>query len=455
MPESAPRVHVDQADWTALLPFVRLFRGFRMAIHPAKLLLALLLVVLTYLGGLGMDLIWGAQVTPGEVRQHLGVSGYAANVFEAPPRDIDSQNAGRAGVFETTLAVQSRAFEQLIVSATQFNFGFTGFLAGKGFDSGGVLGALSVMILGVPGWLYTTHPAFLAVFLAFAFLLMALFGGAIARLAAVQATRDLRPSAFTALRFTAVRYPWFVLMPIIPLIVVVLIGVVLGLAGLLLFNFAYLDVVGGALFGLFLLAGFVMSVILIGLLIAAPLLLPSLAVEGTDAFEASSRVFHYVTGRPWQYLFYNLVMVVYGAVTYLFVGLVVFLTLWCTKVGVGLWAFASIGEDGPNRFDAILPAPRLGELVHTVEWAALDGTGATAAAIVMVWVKLLIALLPAFAVSFFFCEQTWIYLLLRRSADGSELDEVHLEAADQPEREHMPDKVEPAETGAASGESQT
>ncbi len=224
----------------------------------------------------------------------------------------------------------------------------------------------------------------------------------------------------------------------IPLVVVVLIGLVLALLGLALFNLPILDVIGALLFGVLLLGGLVMALILTGELIASPLLMPALAVEGSDAFDAISRAFNYIIGRPWRYLFYNLVMVVYGAITYLFVGLIVFVALWCTKVAMGLWVFTSVGEgaNAVNRFDAILPAPQLGELVPAVDWAALHGSSWLAAWIIMVWVKLLIALLPAFAVSFFFCEQTWIYLLLRRSADGSELDEVHLEPQDQPDTTH-------------------
>lgn len=453
MVEGHTRVHVEQADWRTLLPFVRLFRGFRMAIHPARLGLALALVVLTYLGGLGMDVAWGPQVYPDEIDRflHLPSEEYAQwRDGMAEQRDGAEAVADdpRIGVFRALLEAQGRAFEQLIHSATRLNFGLTGFLAGEGFRAGGVLGALSIMILGVPGWLLTTYPGFLAVFLLFAFLLTALLGGAIARLAAVQVSREASPSAFAGLRFTGVRYPWFVLAPLIPLIVAGLIGLALAVAGLALFNAPVLDVIGAVLFGLLLLGGFVIAVILIGLLIASPLLLPALAVEGTDAFDAISRAFNYVIARPWHYLFYNVVMVVYGAITYLFVGLVVYVTLWATKAAVGWWAFAGVGgeDDRLNRFDAILPAPQLGELVFTPAWDALDASGTVAAAVVLVWVRLLIALLPAYAVSFFFCQQTWIYLLLRHSTDEAELDEVYLEPSEQPEA--TPEKLEPGETQA-------
>ncbi len=188
MLNQAPRVQVDQADWPTLLPFLRLFRGFRMAIHPSKILLALMLVILTYVGGLGMDLIWGGQVQPNEVRHYLTSSSTRYDQWLHDQTSTQEQ----AGVFETTLRYETGAFKRMIVSATRLNFGISGFLSGDGFRSGGVLGALAVMILGIPGWLYTTHPAFLAVFLTYAFLLTALFGGAISRLAAVQATHDLR-----------------------------------------------------------------------------------------------------------------------------------------------------------------------------------------------------------------------------------------------------------------------
>lgn len=439
-PEQIHRVLVEQADWRTLLPFLRLFDAFRMAIHPSKMLLALMLVLLTYLGGLGLDLVWGPQVHPGHgpdsidemISRDLSFFGVSRGAPQGRPTE---------GIFEATLDAELAAFKRVVHSASHLHFGISDFLSGEGLTSGGVIGGLADMIIFIPLWLLAEQPIFLAVFLLYAFLLTALFGGAITRLAAVQATRDLRPSPFAALRFTGRRYPWYVLAPVIPLAVAAVIGVMVAVAGLVFFNLPVLDVIGALLFGLMLLGGFVIALLVIGLLVGASLLFPALAVEGTDSFDAISRAFNYVIGRPWRYLFYTAIMLVYGAVTYLFVGLVVYLTLWATKMAAGLWVFREV-DGGTNRFDAILPAPRLGELVHTVDWNSLDGSAAIAAGIVLVWVKLLIALLPAYAVSFFFCEQTWIYLLLRRSADGSEIDEVYLEN-EVPQAMATPEKVEP------------
>jgi hypothetical protein len=65
-----------------------------------------------------------------------------------------------------------------------------------------------------------------------------------------------------------------------------------------------------------------------------------------------------------------------------------------------------------------------------------------------VWLKLLIALLPAFTVSYYFCAYTWMYLLLRRAADGTEFDDLYL---DEPIPD--PDAAPPVETGTAPASS--
>jgi hypothetical protein len=136
-------------------------------------------------------------------------------------------------------------------------------------------------------------------------------------------------------------------------------------------------------------------------------------------------VYNYILGRPWRYLFYTAVMLVYGAITYLFFGLVLFAALAITHWAVGLWVGGSVAG-GLSRFESIVPRPEFGELIQplpTVEQRS--GSAGVAAWIVMVWVRLLVALLPAFATSYYFSAHTWIYLLLRRAADGTAFDDVY------------------------------
>ena len=44
--------------WREVFPFTHLFRAFRIAVHPSKLLLALAALLLVYLGGRALDAAW-------------------------------------------------------------------------------------------------------------------------------------------------------------------------------------------------------------------------------------------------------------------------------------------------------------------------------------------------------------------------------------------------------------
>lgn len=442
------RVKLEAIDWRAALPFLRLFGAFRMAIQPGRLLLSLMLVLLLYLGGTAMDFVWGSSVYPNEVQAYAQMDAQRFDTWLTRMRSQDgADDATRAliqkdYIFNTLVDQQVGAFERLVVSATALDFGFTDLASGGGADSGGVIGALASMVVRIPGWLYATHPGFLLVYLLYAFVLTSLIGGAICRVAALDACRGEHISAFAGLRFSLNNWVQIMLAPLIPLGIVVVIRLAMALAGWVLFNLPGTDVVGAVLFGLMLLGGFISAMLLIGLALGVNLLIPGIAIEATDAFDAVSRAYNYVVGRPWRYLFYTAVMIVYGAVTYLLIGLVVFSTIWITKDCLSAGAVSEVAE-GTTRLDAIMPDPKWGKLLPDADWDHLGPLGTVAAALVMVWLKLLIAVLPAFAVSYYFNAQTWVYLLLRRSADLVEFDEVYVEP-DPDDEAAVQDKVEPA-----------
>src|SRR4051812_22805500 len=45
-------------DWREVFPFTHLFRAFRIAVHPSKLILALVALLAIYFGGNALDAIW-------------------------------------------------------------------------------------------------------------------------------------------------------------------------------------------------------------------------------------------------------------------------------------------------------------------------------------------------------------------------------------------------------------
>ena len=70
MAERPQIVRVEEIDWSATLLFPRMFRAFRMALDLGKLLLALFLVVLLYIGGRSLDAVWLQRAYPEEVLQY-------------------------------------------------------------------------------------------------------------------------------------------------------------------------------------------------------------------------------------------------------------------------------------------------------------------------------------------------------------------------------------------------
>ena len=445
MAEQDYRVTLDGIDWRASFPFLKLFSVFGMAVQPGRLLLSLMLVLLLYLGGVAMDFVWGEQVYQNEVGAYVK---YDAENFDQwleirQERDTESSPAQKQKIFSTLVDEQVGAFERLVVSATALDFGIRDLAQGRGTDSGGVIGALASMTVRTPGWLYAAHPGFMVLYLLYAFALTTLFGAAICRVAAMDACKHEHISAFAGLRFALDNWVQVMIAPLIPLGIVVLIRLALALSGWAFFNLPGLDVVGAVLFGLMLLGGFISAMLLIGFAFGVNLLTPGIAVEGTDAFDAVSRAYNYVVGRLWRYLFYTAVVIVYGAVTYLLIGLVVFSTIWVTKACLASGAVAEVTE-GTTRLNAMMPDPRWGQLLPETDWDNLSGTGTVAAALLMVWMQLLIAVLPAFAVSYYFNAQTWVYLLLRRSADLVEFDDVYVEPEPAEVSTPVQDKIEPA-----------
>src|SRR5689334_10977948 len=92
-------------------------------------------------------------------------------------------------------------------------------------------------------------------------------------------------------------------------------------------------VIDGLLWGLMILIGLAMAVVLVGL-VGWPLMAATISAEGTDAWEAVSRSYSYVYQAPWHYIFYSIVAMLYGAVVVFFVVLMASLTVYLAKWGV-------------------------------------------------------------------------------------------------------------------------
>ena len=316
-------------------------------------------------------------------------------------------------MFATVLHGELSAFSELIRAAARLDFGVGAVAAGGGLAAGGgVLGALYRMVVGVPGWAWANHPWFFVMLTGWGLVVSMVLGGGIARLAAVEACLKQRHGVPEAARFVSPRALWLVLAPLIPLAVVALIWLGLAAVGGVLFSVPGLNLLGGLGYGVLLLVGLVGAALLIFTGLGAGLFPAAIAVEGTDGFDAVSRVFTFLICRSLRFLALSAVVLVYGALTTVLVGVVVFAALWFTRAATGAWTDGLVGvyrDGGFGRMPSGAPTT--------------EGTAGATAALVGVWARLAFGAWVAYAVSYFFTSQTWVYLLLRREVDGTDLEE--------------------------------
>jgi hypothetical protein len=426
-------------DWRQVLPSTHLFRAFRISIHPSKLLLALALLTTVYVGGRLLDSVWPRKYQAAFDE----VTVYQADHDQAE-FDLYRTDAGdRFGIFRTLFDYQSHEFDGIIESV-KYNQWF------KTPDAPGAVGHVYNFLIIGPLWLVQIHTVF-AVFFAILFLAAwSLFGGALARLAAVHVARDEKIPLRQALNFAAGKFLSFFTAPLIPILIVLLVGLLLFLGALVCSLPIIGPIVLGGAFALALLAGFVQTLVVLGAIGGMNLMYPTVAVEGSDSFDAISRSFSYIYARPWGMLFYTAVSVVYGAVTYLFVRFFILLMLMFAHhfVAAGLM---SHDTNGLPLLPTMWPSPlATGRLTYEPNYAAMSWSQSIGAALVSFWIYLIIGILGSFVISFYFSANTIIYLLLRRDLDATELDDVYLEDAEEDAGQTAGEEVPPDETAAPS-----
>lgn len=415
-------------------------KTFRLSWRWPRLPLALAGLVLILLWGGLLDMIWVGMdrgVGPDPIAAHL--AGVADDDSEVDVTD------GTSGIFEAWRRHQMTCMDRAASAVCHGRvFGGFGPLPGsfgadslldmrsshyeRALTSAGVLRLIGYMGSGV-AWMFSERPWFATIFWLGTTALMALIGGGLCRQMTLDLARGEQPTIRQTFEFVRSKY-WggFLAAPLLPGCLLLGLVLVMGALGFLMLRIPVVgDVLGGLLFAGFLLLGFVAALIGLGSVLSGGLFWPVIAAEGTDAFDALSRSFPYVFGRPWKALVYAIIMIGYGAVCWMVVRILAFVLLWVAHTGVTL--FGSDGTILANGFagaEGLWTAPTLATF-YPLGMTADGFFESFSSGAVKLWVLLIIGLVWAFPLSFFLAANTVVYALLRRDVDSTDLDEVYIE----------------------------
>lgn len=378
-----------------------------------------------------------------------------AEVYEYARQQAEVIEArGGKGIFAEFIRyssdrVQAAANAVLTLNFVQFD--------DAGRPAGGLARALFDLICVGPAWLLSRHPLYALLIGAWSLLVWAVFGGAIARIAAVEVAREEKISVRNALRFSIAKVVSFASAPVMPLLVVTGIALLLAVCGWLT-EIGYVGPIVMYLVTALYVVAIFLSVLaalaLLGTIGGFGIMYPTIAVEGSDSFDAVSRAFSYVFAKPWRVIFYSLVAIVHGALTYLFLRFLVWLSLLIAHAFTML--FVATRPLGETSLRHVFATPQFNDLHPPATGFDLTGPEFYASGFLSFWTYLFTTLLGAYVLSWFTSASTIVYYLLRADIDATDLDDVYLEPGDEDDEIEDEPPTAPATTPtAATGPAQT
>ena len=443
------------------LLFPKIFKTFRMAVQPGTLIIAFVAIAMLYMLGWFMDLsatvVARPDCTVGKVitypAQSINTakgriyleSGLVSDEFPtelhrylADPQQVKSfvkeykYKGKNIGVSYTLWHFSAARFNEAVSYLFEFNF--------RGFAVQFALAGRTLQ------WAFTHHLLYSIIYFAAALAIIAVAGGAICRIAAFQFTGDEKTGMLDAVRFSLKWKNFFAFFsaPLAPVAIIVLFGLFVFLLGLI-GNIPWLgELIIGICLIIALIAGILITLVLIGAIAGFNLMFPAVAYETCDGFDAISRSFSYVYAKPWRMAFYTAVATCYGAVCYLFARFFAFLLLTVTYEFLQFGLRVGSTVEGVGKLAAIWPRPSFTNLLGSSAAMSLNWSESFSALLVHLTVLAIVGLVVAFVISFYFSANVVIYPLMRKLVDNVDLNEISTEPADtEPDQTETAPQTEP------------
>jgi hypothetical protein len=418
--------------------FPRLFQAFRMAIQPTKLIIVFWAVAFICLAGWIMDFSKTVVTdVQGEVTELTAYMDNADDPGAAMESHIGKfkDKGGRTGVFSTLWHFGSAKFHTALKELFAFR----------------LLGIVENVAdcFRAAAWALRYHFLYCLIFAAIKLAVISIAGGAVCRIVALQFARGEKPGLTEAIRFSTRRFTSFFTAPLAPVGIIVFIGLCILLLGLIGNIPRAGELIVGIGMPLALIAGTLITVIMIGAVAGFNLMFPAVAYDGSDCFDAISRSFSYVYAKPWRMLFYTAIAAVYGAICYAFVRFFAFSLLWITHgfLQFGVWVDNSSKE--VDKLTAIWPKPEFTNLLGSPGTATANWTESLAAFLVYLFLLVVVGLVVSFIISFYFSANTIIYSLMRNRVDNTALEDIYMHF-DEEEVEPSTTELQPQEEQPSS-----
>ncbi|MHC4187414.1 MAG: hypothetical protein ACYSRQ_04395, partial [Planctomycetota bacterium] len=424
--------------------FTNIFGAFKITRRPWNLTICFLALAIIFLAGIFMDLFKSVVVAK-DIRGNTELEVFINNSAHIDSYIADHKDDGqRKGVFSTLWHFAEKKFQAAVYSV--FNLDIPGVLRNIGEFFKAIIWAIK------HHWIYS--PIFFVISLS----MISIAGGSVCRIAALQFAQGQKPGMTEAIRFSLKKFLSCFSAPLLPICLIVICGFFIFVSGLI----ATIPKVGEIIMVVFLGLSLILGVgIVISLIVAVAgfnLMFPAIAYEGTNCFGAVEHAFCYIFKRPWRLAFYTSIATVYGAISYAFVRVLVFLLLWSTNQSLQLGSkFISLffkDSLAISKFRAIWPEPTFINLFGTTVSEPVDGPQIFAAFVIRIIIWVFVLLLAAFIMSFYFSVNTIIYALMRKKVDNTPMsniytcDELELEETELNETEFFSPKSKSSESNS-------
>lgn len=451
------RTVVEGVEFAQLFQFPKILRAIPAAFQPPRLVLGLLIVAALMTVGRVWDAFAPARVGPAgltaapwdseqEQQAQLTLAAaldrYNVGAADRPEGELDAhevanlvraayrgQRETQAGgprtqrlkdeAYLATLEEIDQARPRGIFTATvshvagSFNRMIRGLATLRLED---FFGGIRDLFVTTPVSLWEHSWLFTLVYGAFFVILMAVGGGAICRMTAVEIAHGEKLRLQEALDFSVRGWRRLCMSLILPLLIAAFLCALLLVGGFFLM-LPWVEVLGGLLYGIALLLGFGVVFLLVGYALGFSLLVPAVACENCDAADAQQRAYAYVLSRPLHLLGYLVVCFAGLALGFVVASLFAVAVLNVTgRLVDAVTANAAVSI--AHGFDLFDLSPRREAAIP------LQTLSAASASLVMFWQTVVVCLVAGYVFSYYFGASTIMYLLMRRACDGQEVDEI-------------------------------